>query len=126
MEKLQGTETVRDVVATLNDPEDYVRGVFGNMMAFRRRRIEPAVRIGATGEGLMPHYRIEPASTGNSLKAMADDIGSFIEHVIAFNGRNHRDMNWTAFQLQGDNWCRAVMSVDEIRTLLGELRGRGK
>ena len=57
---MNGSETVRDVAQNLDHPDEYVRMVLGNMMSFRRRSIEPVVRIGVTGDGKVPNYRIEP------------------------------------------------------------------
>lgn len=115
MMKLQGTETIRDVVHMLDNAEDYARGVFGNMADFRKRQIDPAVQIGSTGQGIVPHYRIKPAASGNSFHSDLDDIGEYFKHVAAFNGRNHKDMEWGAFNFEGNIGVMALCRLTRSR-----------
>lgn len=125
MGKLNGNETIRDVVSSLAKPEPYVRGVLGNMSDFRRRGIDPIVKIGTTGQGIYPHYRIEPANGDGS--DIGAEITAFLETMIAFGGRNHKPMEWTAFDVRGEHWSEESMTYDEVQTLLGSLRGyKGK
>lgn len=128
MEKLSGDETIRDIIGSLAKPENYVRGVLSNMAEFRRRDIEPIVRIGTTGQGIYPHYCLEPADRhdadpNDQLKA----LDQYCETLTAFNGRNHKPMEWSFMEIRGEHWSNGFMSFDEVQSLLGELRGyRGK
>ena len=118
--KLPEAATVKDILSSLQDSEEYVRGVLGNMISFKRTHAEPVVRIGTTGRGIVPHYRIEPAgSTGSP----GDRFQEFIDHMVAFSGRNHRAMAWDALDVRDEHWSTGAMTYDEIIGLIGELRG---
>ena len=64
---LDQATTILDVAERLNtlgDRDKYVREVFGNLVRLRRDTDEPVqVRLGITGSGVSPHYRIEPEGT---------------------------------------------------------------
>jgi hypothetical protein len=49
---------------TLNKPEAFVRQVLEYMHQCRREYGEPSVRIGVTGEGRAPNYRLEYPKEG--------------------------------------------------------------
>jgi hypothetical protein len=51
--------TLADVLATLAKPENYVRGMLENMYACKREHGNATARIGITGGGVAPNYRIE-------------------------------------------------------------------
>ena len=126
--KLIGTETIRDIIPSLANAEEYVRNVLGHMAAFKRRQIEPVVRIGTTGEGIVPHYRIEPYSKkvetldDFDVEVARNSLLGYIENVAAFNGRSHKKMNWGAFNIRGEHWSSGTMNFVEVQSLLGELR----
>jgi len=53
--------TIAVIVGRLRDPVEFVRRVLENMKECEGRFGKPVVvRIGVTGEGVVPHYRIEP------------------------------------------------------------------
>ena len=59
--------TIADVVATLEEPEPYVRGVLENLYECKREWGAATVRIGITGEGKIPHgWRVSLARVRNS------------------------------------------------------------
>lgn len=123
MMTLRGDETLREVSERLSNAEDYVRGVLGNMAKYRRKSLIPTVRIGTTGQGLVPHYRIQPKANDDDLSTAMESFGEYLTHVEAFNGRNHKTMDWTALQIRGEHWSRGMMTFEEVQLLLGELRG---
>lgn len=120
LKKLSGDESIREVIGSLAKPEAYARGVLGNMAEFKPRDIKPIVRIGTTGQGIYPHYRIESAHGDGS--DILGDLNASIETMTAFNGRNHKAMDWTPYEIRGEHWSDGLMTFDEVQTLLGELR----
>jgi hypothetical protein len=130
--KLSGTETIRDILPSLANAEEYVRNVLGHMASFKRRQVDPVVRIGSTGEGIVPHYRIEPNSKkietldDFDAETVANDFSSYVEHMAAFNGRSHKKMDWGAFNIRGEHWSSGAMNFVEVQSLLGELRSGKK
>jgi hypothetical protein len=93
------------------------------------------VRIGVTGEGVAPHYRIEPeeglgTAVGRELLSNSDE-----EHdretaytnaafYRAYNGSSHEHQSaWGRRELQNESWSRHSMNFEQVRKLLGDLRG---
>lgn len=115
--------TVADVVDRLKSPEDYVRGVLGNLFDHKAEG-GAVVRIGMMGRGLIPHYRLDRMSPGFSL---SDEPPTPVFSVIgAFNGRNHKPLVGeleAADILRDEHWSRGFMTLDEVQTLIGVIRG---
>jgi hypothetical protein len=44
-------------------------------------------------------------------------------YFLAFNGRNHKRLEWGAKELRGESWSTRAMSYDDVQILLGKLRG---
>ncbi|WLA39754.1 hypothetical protein QNJ95_44180 [Bradyrhizobium elkanii] len=51
-----------DVLHTLSDPEEYVRGIVGSFVAHEFNRDEAVIRIGVSGSGIIPNYYIEESN----------------------------------------------------------------
>jgi hypothetical protein len=121
--KLPEDAMIADITASLDNPADYVRGVLGNMVEYRKEHGSAVARIGITGRGIAPHYRIEPISESNQF---IDDIltgGDDLEkHFVAFHGRNHKRLDWSSQELRGSHWSRGRMDFEGVQRLLGELR----
>lgn len=106
--------TITNILDRLRGPEEYVRGVFHNFHEARRElgRDEIEVFIGNSGEGKYPHYKIRDTAVSPLMKT----------YRRAFHGRTHkvllesRDLDI--------NWSERGMTYDEVRSLLGRLRGR--
>jgi hypothetical protein len=77
---------IADIIEDLRDPLDYVRRVLGNMHEFRQEHGSAAVRIGTTGRGIVPHYRIEPPD-----RPFLEDMDLY---YVAFDGRSHKRLPW--------------------------------
>ena len=56
---LQADATITDLLNSLNKRRDYVHGVFTNMWKCKREYGSASVRIGVSGAGRSPNYRIE-------------------------------------------------------------------
>jgi hypothetical protein len=112
--RLASDATIVDIVRSLNKPESYVRGVLENLYACKRALNDAQVRIGITGQGKVPHYRVEPLWAGSALREDSHVFG-------VFNGWNHKPLS------DGPSthvcWSTEAMELDEIAALLGELRG---
>jgi hypothetical protein len=110
--------TIADIVSTLESPVKYVRGVFGNMIDFRKEHGDAFVRIGTTGRGIYPHYRVEAELSPYQI----DDEWDPVKNFTAFNGKNHKKLDWEWPIVRGHNWSAETMNCDEVQQLLGSLR----
>ena len=124
--KLPADVLIEDVASRLNKPVDYVRHVFGNMNTYKRDHGTAHLRLGTTGRGLAPNYRIEPAPDRHAflseVKFDEGDWGDTSKYFIAFNGSSHKQMEWGAAELQGAHWSEKYTSYDDVQALLGRLR----
>ena len=122
-------------MGTLSNPDRYLTGVLKNLMACQREHRSADVRIGRTGGGRAPHYRIEPeggsfASNEREIMGIDDPetVAREAEHrwlacFNAYNGRNHEKLDWGEAELQSNSWSSRAMSIEEVRNLIGGVRG---
>jgi hypothetical protein len=101
--------TIRDVVSTLADKEEYTRVVLEHLMACQSKhgKGNAHVRIGITGTGQFPSHKViydDPEGVETLFDAYAERT-RFTENI------------------QVHTWSTERMSVDEVRSLLGERRG---
>lgn len=100
--------TIDDVRDSLERPDEYVRVVLGNMSACRRKHGNAHVRIGVTGAGKVPYHKITyQYDKSEQLYDAFDGVSPF---AVAPD-----DLNWST----------KSMSFDDVRNLLGEIRGFG-
>jgi hypothetical protein len=114
--RLRPSDTLSDILDTLKEPSEYVRGVLGNLMTCKKEHGSACVRIGTTGGGISPHYRIEPDG------AFSRDDWLEEKFWQAYNGRNHKKLDWGFAELRDQHWSPSSMSFDEVQSLLGKLR----
>ena len=114
-EKLTNDATITDIVESLKRPVEYVRRVYGNMLDFEKEHGAAFVRIGMTGRGIAPNYRIEPGELDNYLDDKWLDCS-------AFSGLSHKKSDWGIYDLRGEHWSVKGMNCNEVQTLLGSLR----
>lgn len=91
--------SLADVVQQLANPVEYLRGIVGNMHECKKgngyENDDAVVRIGTTGKGRAPHYRIESAydlihaSVDNLLSDSGDDLSRY---YVAFHGSSHKQL----------------------------------
>jgi hypothetical protein len=124
-----------DVVLTddairLKHPVRYVRQVLGNMFDFKKEHGEVHLRLGTTGTGSAPHYRLQkdPTNAGASVGEIVAHLhdGSDAEYFSAFSGLNHKLIEWGKDELIISNWSKRSMSLDEVQQFLGELLRRSR
>lgn len=123
--KLPRDAKISDIIDSLSDPVEYVRGALENMLFFQKTHGSVRVRIGVMGQGQVPHYRLEPEGD------LEEYVSDFIEgdealarHYVAFHGKNHKRQPWGIEELRGTHWSEQGMQLEEIKSLLGQLRER--
>jgi hypothetical protein len=107
MKTLPEDATVENILPSLTDQDDYVSGLFGKLRKANQQTGNAVVRIGITGKGRHPAYRIE--HPGNDIQPEP------------FDGQLHRaftDVKAT----YDENWSTQTMTYQEIEDLLGRLR----
>lgn len=114
--------TIADVLADLEDAEEYLRRVLGNMRFCQKRHGDARLRIGVTGKrspgkGLAPSYRIDysvPATEGDAAEpAIYNGLG----------GTSHSA--FTPINVRETNWSRGHATIQEVQKLYDGLR-KGK
>lgn len=113
MPKIAPDATIADILSTLDKPEEYLRGIVGNLNECQRTYGDAWVRIGITGRGIVPHYRVEmPAEAAGTPVPWPWKV---------FNGRNHKTLVDEDL-LRDEHWSKRSMTLEETRKLLGEIR----
>lgn len=122
--------SLSDAMPTLADKEEYLRRMLDNMYKYKKEHGSAAVRIGVTGTGRAPNYRIEPDDYGKKLDEQLEEIDYLKwlnverhKYYTAFNGLSHRRMNLRIHDFRDLNWTIKAMELKDVAKLLGELRG---
>jgi hypothetical protein len=108
---MEPSSRISDVLHTLADPVEYVRGIVQSFVEYQFDRARSIVRIGTSGRGIVPNYSIETPHEHNP------DV--FVKRHV-FNGRSHKEILDDSFI--GENWSSHGMSFLEVQSLLGQLR----
>lgn len=108
-EPLSHDAIIADVVSSLENAEEYVRRVLTTLVTVRREQGEVVVRIGIRGKGVLPNYRIDRA-------------GESGQSINAFDGTTHKPFT-DVRSIDTSNWSTRSMTYDEVRGLLGSIRG---
>ena len=114
---MQPDSRIEDILHTLSDPVDFVRGIVGSFTGEAFSRSQAITRIGISGKGLAPHYCIEQGRVIH--KVAGSEIISYERRAI-FHGRTHNPI--LEDQFKGWSWSSAAMTLDEVQALLGKLR----
>lgn len=99
--------TIRDVLPTLTNKEEYVRIVLGHMRDRRTQHGHAFVRIGVTGSGKIPSHKI----------VYNDPEGN--EILFDAWGEN---TPFRGVKIHEQTWSQTRMSWDEVSALIGEIR----
>ncbi len=115
------TTTLEEVVETLRNPQEFVRRVLANLYECKKKDTgEVFVRIGITGHGIIPHYRIEAAH-------FPEVDGPFPHVLNVYNGANHKIMSDVSPDaVRDEHWSIKKMDIESVAKLLGSLRKKGK
>jgi hypothetical protein len=103
MPRLSPDATIADIMSSLAQPEDYLRRVIGTMIKMKKVHGEVIVRIGVTGKGKMPHFRIDDP-TGKPIQAF-DYLGEPFTEYRAVDTKA---------------WSTQTMTYDAVRSLLAD------
>ncbi len=107
-----------DLVQTLT--ADYIRNILANFVS---RGFDPetsVIRIGVSGRGLAPNYKIEKPSFLQTLTIGSIQYTFTVTPACTFNGRNHREMTeLDDLERHDDHWSNVTSSFAELRALLG-------
>src|SRR5262245_12879910 len=120
--QIMPTSRVSDLIPILSDPTEYVIGILGNFLSYGYDPETSSVRIGVTGAGVCPNYKIEEPSFSHIVAVGSLRCLFTATPAHTFSGRNHREM--TELDDQGrhdENWSTATMSFAELKALLSNL-----
>ena len=105
--KLSKGATLREIRPMLADPEHFVSKAFGVIHKASKTDSSVRLRLGITGTGQYPNYRLEDA-TGKP--------------TVAIDGANHEPWPEGEKFDGSDTWSDATMTRHEVESLLGEIR----
>jgi len=106
---------ISDIFHVLSDAVEYVRGVVSNFVSYGYDCETSAVRIGVTGAGVFPNYKIEEPSVPGQFEMI-------MTPARTFSGRNHREMTeLDDHERHDENWSTNTMSFAELKALLSNL-----
>jgi len=88
------------------------------MMSGPYARDDAIVRIGVSGTGVAPNYRIEYPNQPK-LAALGLTIGA-----DTYSGKGHKELQH--FLSRGEQWSTRAMSFADLRNLIGTLRAKRK
>jgi hypothetical protein len=116
--KISSDATIADITHLLADPVEYVRRIMENMMSGPYDRDDAVVRIGVSGKGVAPNYRIEypnqPELASLGLAVGAD----------TYSGIGHKELGH--YGQRGEQWSTRAMLYTDLRGLIGTLRAKRK
>jgi hypothetical protein len=124
IQKIPQDAVVEDVLATLANPEEYLRGAFEHLHQCYRERGAAVLRIGIMGRGIVPHYRVEYPHQRPRFFEEGEETDFNV--VGAFNGRNHKPLVPEGEEpeiLRDEHWSERATTYAKVRELLGQLRG---
>lgn len=107
---------IEDVVPTLSNPIEYLRGIVGSFVEHGFDRGKSIVRIGVTGRGIVPNYSIE-----TPCEQQLGPLHSSVSERKVFNGSSHNEI--LDDSPYGDGWSSRSSTFDEVQDLLGKVRG---
>ncbi|MBP1862203.1 hypothetical protein [Rhizobium herbae] len=122
MNQLPSDATLAYVVnnGLLNKPDDWIAKVLGIIRGLPDERGPYCLRIGVTGTGHAPNYRIEPihepARTEEDLKSLDTPHWAYLGAInTAYSGRSHAII---VSGLDKESWSSKANTVQEVGALL--------
>lgn len=109
---LEPHSRICEILDTLADPEDYIRGILGSFIEHKFDKATSVVRIGVSGEGIFPNYSIETPYDPTYIGPR----GGSVQSRCFFSGRDHQ---WMSIS---EAWSSGSMTFSEVQALLGRLR----
>lgn len=106
----------------MSDPVKYVGGVVRNFALYGYDRETSAIRIGVSGAGIFPNYKIEKPTVAVTITVVSRQFRMTMTPAHTFSGRNHREMTELNDQERHDeNWSTNTMTIAELEALLSNL-----
>ena len=97
-------------------------GVVSNFVFHGYDRETSAIRLGVTGGGIFPNYKIEQPRVPMTITVNSSKFEMTMTPARTFSGRNHREMTeLDNRERHDDNWSTATMSFAELKTLLSNI-----
>jgi len=97
-------------------------GVLSNFVSNGYDSEVSAIRIGITGSGIAPNYKIEEPSKPFILEIGAQKFEMTETPARTFNGRNHTEMTeLDDLERHDENWSAATIKFIEAKALLAKL-----
>src|SRR6266851_641675 len=134
---LPNDATIADVMSRPIAPAtEYARKIVEHMWDCRRQFGDPSVRIGVTGEGRAPNYRIEYTQDTEGRHSVfavynglshrpVEDLGEAVGlDLDVLFGDKEPDPDAPKNPdrvLRGEHWSTRVMRLDEVAAILGNL-----
>ena len=113
---------ISDLVHVLSDPIEYMSGVLSNFVFFGYDRETSAVRVGRTGAGVFPNYKIEEPSVPVTITVGSRQFKMTMTPARTFSGRNHTEMTeLDALERHDENWSTHTMTFADLKALLSKL-----
>ncbi len=106
---LAADATLETVWGSLREPDNFIAGVMMSMSRLRSRGEDVVVRIGITGTGYQPNYRVE------------DDRRE--EPNVAYNGANHQPFPDDEQLPTHQTWSSRTMGYGQLAQLRKDRRG---
>jgi len=106
-------------------PQEYVSGILANFVSQNFDRDDAVIRLGISGNGLLPHYCIEQGWVSTPIKV--GRLERPIEHYEyreVFHGRSHNPILENMFK--GTGWSSVAMTFAQMQTVLGHLQSNKK
>jgi len=99
-----------------------VSGVASNFVSYGYDPETSAIRIGVTGDGVAPNYKIEEPSVPVTVTVRCHPLEMTMTPARTCSGRDHREMmELDDLERHGENWSTASMNFAELKTLLSNL-----
>jgi hypothetical protein len=120
--RMKSNARLSDILNTLADPVEYVRGIVGSFVEHQYDKTTSIVRTGILGEGIIPNYSIETPHEPVRTELLGGYITRYTSERRAFNGRNHKEF-WDDSPIS-ENWSSEGLTFSEVQALLDQLRAR--
>ncbi|MCA1379432.1 hypothetical protein I6F34_01180 [Bradyrhizobium sp. BRP05] len=106
----------------LDDPVGYVTGIIENFVDYRYDPESSKVRLGRTGTGKAPNYKIEKPSYRHALTVGDLTFEMTATPANTFSGRTHREMvELDDCPWHDKNWSTDTFTFVELKFLLSRL-----
>lgn len=98
--------TLWDLRTSLQNEDTFVSQALDQLRRARKVHSDVCLRLGITGAGAAPNYRLETQG----------------QVLVAIDGANHRPWTGDYDASRPDNWSEATMSYDDVADLLRAIR----